>query len=253
MARGPQMGGSSGGGFHYDDTNKRNQDDEQTAQALNRGALKPGYIVDSTSTFRSAQSKEQTESQAYERDAGYTRAQMSRKEEANIASLKEAAKNIGDIKPPSQPQPEQEQVKQSSQEQPRQSRSPFDTPENKQRQFDLSARLRGRMDAMEANGIETFGDRKDFGSQRMFNIAKESYQKTSQAIEGGKFRAMSERTRAAIENGNTQEQGQSQSAGASNAPSGKTLGTFGAMSNRVAAAIQSKKADTAKSDGLEQR
>ncbi|WP_425648662.1 hypothetical protein [Agrobacterium radiobacter] len=168
MALGPRMGG--GGGFRYDE-NERNQDDEQTSQALNRGKYEPSFVMNSDA-YVGGQSRQQEERDAYERDAGHTRPQMSRKEEADLARLQEAARNIGDIKPPSQQQ-EPEQAKQSSQDQPRQSRNPFDNAESQQRQFDLSARLRGRMDALEANGGEKFGERKGFGSERMFSIARE--------------------------------------------------------------------------------
>ncbi|WP_425624930.1 hypothetical protein [Agrobacterium radiobacter] len=248
MALGPRMGG--GGGFRYDE-NERNQDDEQTSQALNRGKYEPSFVMNSDA-YVGGQSRQQEERDAYERDAGHTRPQMSRKEEADLARLQEAARNIGDIKPPSQQQ-EPEQAKQSSQDQPRQSRNPFDNAESQQRQFDLSARLRGRMDALEANGGEKFGERKGFGSERMFSIARESFQQTTSDIDKGKFGAMADRARAAAGHGTTQEQGQSQQAEVSNTPSANPRSRFGGMADRASAASQATQTETTKKDGLEQR
>jgi hypothetical protein len=259
------MGGGSGG-FRVENTDERYDNNMDTSAALTRSDYTPGYDMKGGSAYVGGQSRQQEEQQAYERDAGHTRPQMSRKEEAALASLQEAAFNVGKITPPSQQQQQSEkaQAQQTPQRQTQaevSSASEQDTrrtPEQakqaeQQRQFDLSARLRGRVDALEAKGVEQFGQRKDFASERMFNIARESFQQTSQDVSKGRFAAMADRVRAAAAHGNTQEQGQSQSAGTSSTPSVKPHTRFGGMADRASVASQSTQTEASKKDGLEQR
>ena len=191
---------------------------------------------------------------------------MSRREQADMARLQEEARNIpAQGKPQAQqqqPQAEQQRPQRENNARPQENvgteRDTRRTPEQakqaeQQRQFDLSAKLRGRLDAMEDKSLVKFGERRDFGSERMLNIASQSYQQTTQDIEKGKFGAMADRARAAADRGNNQEQGQSQQAGASNTPSAPPGSRFASMADRASAASQIKPTGATTTDGLEQR
>lgn len=241
------MGLGPRGGFRHDNTDERNNTDDQTP-ALNRGKYEPAFVKNS-SAYVAGQSRQQEEQQAYARDAGHTRPQLSRREQADMARLQEEARNIS---AQGRPQVQQQQPEQTPQAQPRKTGDRRDTAERQQRQFDLSAKLRGKLDAMEAKGLVKLGERRDFGSERMFNIAAESYHQTKQDIAKGKFGAMADRAEAAADN--NQQQGQSQQTEVSNTPAAPSSGSrFGSMADRASAAAQPKQTGATTTDGLEQR
>ncbi len=247
MAMRPMIGGYGGGpgGGGYDEEERRRREAERLA-ASSRGDFKPGYVKGTA--YVGGQSREEEEQQAYVRAAGHTLPQEGRKARAGSERLQEEVRGI---KAREEASSRQQQPQQQAQE--RQGRDRFDTPQRRERQNDLSAKLRGRMDAMEAKGMEQFGERKDFDNQRSFDTARQSYQKTKQDIDRGKFGAMADRAQSAA--GNDHQQGQS--AGMSSPAPSHGTSRFASMADRADAAVQSadqrqRDQGTNKKTGLEQ-
>ncbi|MGO7266271.1 hypothetical protein, partial [Rhizobium johnstonii] len=205
------------GGFTYEDDDDRN-DDKKKSAASTRGDFTPSYDMKGTG-YVGGQSRKEEEEKAYVLAYGdQTMPKEGRQAREGRIRVQEEAKAYESSE---RQQPQQEQ---------RQGRDPFDTQNARKRQDDLSAKLRGRMDAMESAGLQQFGERKDFDNQKQFDTAKKSYQATKEQIKQGKFAGMADRADAAA--GDNQQHGQS--AGMSSSSRG-----FAGMADRADAAVKS--------------
>ncbi|WP_165447516.1 hypothetical protein, partial [Rhizobium leguminosarum] len=165
------------------------------------------------------QSREMEDQQAYDRNAGFTKPQETRSEKAAKDDLVNASNVIkgleaeGKIQPPMQPergngqqqeQSPQAQQREQTQPQPQaqkqatqgQGQEPplgkHETQQERERQNALTAKLRGKLDALEGAGIEQFGARQAITSAEKFNAAKETYYATKDAISSRRFAAMAD-------------------------------------------------------------
>ncbi|TBF86321.1 hypothetical protein ELG82_38800 [Rhizobium leguminosarum] len=194
--------------------------------------------------------------QAYDRNAGFTKPQETRSEKAAKDDLVNASNVIkgleaeGKIQPPMQPergngqqqeQSPQAQQREQTQPQPQaqkqatqgQGQEPplgkHETQQERERQNALTAKLRGKLDALEGAGIEQFGARQAITSAEKFNAAKETYYATKDAISSRRFAAMADSAAPA----NQQQPDQSTELSSSS-------GRFGRIADRAWAASPAK-------------
>ncbi|ANL11983.1 MULTISPECIES: hypothetical protein [unclassified Rhizobium] len=232
-----KFGGSSGGGG-FDNDDERNK----KSAAASRGSYTPSYDMKGGSAYVGGQSREADSQQAYVRDAASTMPKQSRHEqartdgviqEANAIKAKEAAEG----KTQHGQQADQKQEKKAN---------IHDTPQAMARQEHLASRLRGRMDALEAGGLQKFEERKPITSEKNFEAARSSYQATKEGIKQGKFAEMADRAQSAA--GDQQQRGQS-------AEASRPANRFAGMADRATAAANTtpqKGTDTKKDTGMEQ-
>ncbi|TAT69886.1 hypothetical protein [Rhizobium ruizarguesonis] len=236
-----------GGGYEFG-----RGDERDTSAALNRGKLDHTLDMKGGSAYVGGHSRETESKLAYDRDAGPTRPQETRREQAgrqdaidasNAIEAKEAVE--GPIQPPKQPeqgngqqQEQRPQAQQREQAQPQpqaqkqatqgQGQEPplgkHETQQERERQNVLTAKLRGKLDALEGAGIKQFGARQDITSAEMFNTAKETYYATKDAIRSGKFSAMANNAMGAA---GTQQQPEQATELSS------STGRFGRMADRA--------------------
>lgn len=242
-------------------------DEKETATALNRGTYQPSYARNSNA-YIGGQSAQQEEQQAYARTAEHTLPGATRQEQAANERLRQEARDMPNPERPAfiagDPQrgraqaQQKQQAEQQRQPQAQQTHQPQEEQgksvkaskhqELNRGQMDKMAAIRGRMDAMESEGKQKFGQRKGLDSERSVDIAKDSFVKTK-----GKFGQMADRTRSIINNinqekGHSKERGQSQET-ETKASSG---GRFSSMADRVRAAVRShQKEDAQQGNGLE--
>ncbi|TBG52596.1 hypothetical protein [Rhizobium leguminosarum] len=246
----PQFG-EDRGGFVNGDEDARN--DQRTTAAFSRGTLDYTFEMKGGDAYVGGQSREMEDQQAYDRNAGFTKPQETRSEKAAKEGLVNASNVIkgleaeGPIQPPMQPergngqqqeQSPQAQQREQAQPQPQAQRQAtqgqgqgqepplgkHETQQERERQNALTAKLRGKLDALEGAGIEQFGARQAITSAEKFNAAKETYYATKDAIRSGKFSAMADNATGAA--GTQQQPEQS-----TELPS--SAGRFGRMADRA--------------------
>ncbi|ANL74263.1 hypothetical protein AMC83_PA00036 (plasmid) [Rhizobium phaseoli] len=212
-----KFGGSSGGGS-FDNDDERNK----KSARVKGGAYTPSYIPNSGNAYVGGQSREADSQQAYVRDAGSTMPRQSSREQARTDAVIEEAKAIkakeaaeGKIQPGQQADQKQEKKA-----------NIHDTPQAMARQEHLASRLRGRLDALEAGGLQQFGERKPITSEKNFEAARSSYQATKEGIKQGKFAEMADRAQRAA---GDHQQGQSTE---------MSKGGFAGMADRASAAAK---------------